>query len=47
VQAGAVRADLRTADLLALVNAIATAAETGDRQRTERLLRLVLEGIGA
>jgi hypothetical protein len=33
------------ADLLALVNAIATAAESGDYQRTDRLLRLILEGI--
>lgn len=45
VQAGAVRPDLHMADLLALVNAIATAAESGDRKRTDRLLRLVLEGI--
>jgi AcrR family transcriptional regulator len=45
VQTGAVRPDLHMADLLALVNAIATAAESGDRQRTDRLLRLILEGI--
>jgi AcrR family transcriptional regulator len=46
-QAGEVRADLRMDDLLALANAIATAAETGDRERTSRLLRLILEGITA
>ncbi|GAA0413194.1 hypothetical protein GCM10009530_77180 [Microbispora corallina] len=37
-QAGEVRADLRMADLLALLNAIATAAESGERQPTDRLL---------
>ncbi|MFE9611404.1 TetR/AcrR family transcriptional regulator [Streptomyces sp. NPDC006012] len=42
---GAVRADLRIDDLLALVNAAATAAETGDLERGERLLHLILEGI--
>jgi hypothetical protein len=32
-------------DLLALVNAISAAAESGDHERTDRLLRLILEGI--
>jgi AcrR family transcriptional regulator len=45
VRAGEVRGDLRIADLLALVGALATASESGDEERPERLLQLVIEGI--
>ena len=45
VRAGGIRRDLRIDDLLALVGALATASESGDGQRPERLLRLVVEGI--
>ena len=48
-RAGAVRADARAADLLALVNAIAWIAEQSppDPGRTDRLLRLVLAGLAS
>lgn len=45
VRGGGIRRDLRIADLLALVGALATASESGDAQRPERLLHLVIEGI--
>jgi AcrR family transcriptional regulator len=45
-QAGEVRPDVRIADLLTLASAVATAAEPGDREHTDRLLRLMLDGIG-
>ncbi|MEU7381896.1 hypothetical protein AB0A91_18205 [Streptomyces sp. NPDC042207] len=46
VRTGGVRGDLRIPDLLALVGALATASESGDEERPERLLQLVIEGIG-
>ena len=45
VRGGGVRGDLRISDLLALVGALATASESGDEERPERLLQLVIEGI--
>ncbi|KIF79437.1 hypothetical protein QR77_34425 [Streptomyces sp. 150FB] len=45
VRAGEVRGDLQIADLLAVVGALAIANENGDEERSERLLRLVVEGI--
>ncbi|GGJ28362.1 TetR/AcrR family transcriptional regulator [Streptomyces brasiliensis] len=44
-QDGAVRTDLSIDDVLALINAVATAAETGDHERTDRLLQLIVRGI--
>lgn len=46
IRTGGVRRDLRIGDLLALVGALATASESGDAERPERLLRLAIEGIG-
>lgn len=44
-EAGTIRPDLRMADLLALLNAVAGAAESGDGDRTDRLLGLIRQGI--
>lgn len=44
-EAGGVRRDVRIDDLLALLGAAATVSESGDGERPERLLRLVVEGI--
>jgi AcrR family transcriptional regulator len=45
VEAGVVRGDVATADLLTLVNAISLAAQQAGPEEAERLVTLVLEGV--
>ncbi|MFD2797208.1 TetR/AcrR family transcriptional regulator [Promicromonospora vindobonensis] len=45
VDAGAVRRDVTTADLLTLVNAISLAAQQSGPQEAERLVTMALEGV--